>query len=125
MSFGISLGMKMHVTNFITLNHTSLSLIMYYYSKSEVRKFHRIWITKLDFCFFYIEVWLIYNVLVSSVQQSDSFIYTHIYMYIYFRFFSIIGYHKILSSLWYTYCGRSLLFTYFIYSSVYMLIPNS
>ena len=42
---------------------------------------------------------LIYNVvLVSGIQQNDSVI--HIYMYIYiffFRFFSIIGYYKILN----------------------------
>ena len=35
----------------------------------------------------------------------------------FFRLFSIIGYYRILS--------RSLLTIYFIYSSVYMLIPNS
>ena len=48
-------------------------------------------------CFLKIEVWLIYNVaLVLSVQRSDSGIY--IYIYIFFsRFFSIIGYYKILS----------------------------
>ena len=43
------------------------------------------------------EVWLIYNVgLVSGVWHSDSVIYTFIFIYI-FRFFSIIGYYKILS----------------------------
>ena len=38
--------------------------------------------------------------LVSSVQQSDSVIYMYIYMYMYiyfFRFFSIVGYYKILN----------------------------
>ena len=40
---------------------------------------------------------MIYSVvLVSSVQQSDSVI--HMYIYIFsFRFFSLIGYYKILS----------------------------
>ena len=42
---------------------------------------------------------MIYNVvLVSSVQQSDSYIYIYIYIYIFFfRFFSIVGYYEILS----------------------------
>ena len=57
----------------------------------------------------------IYNVvLVSGVQQ---------YIYIFFfRFVSITGYYKILFPVLYS---RSLLFIYFIYSSVYLLIPNS
>ena len=42
----------------------------------------------LYFLFFFVEVWLLYNVLVSSVQKSDSII--HIF---FFRFFSIIGYY--------------------------------
>ena len=55
--------------------------------------------------FFFIEVQLIYNVLVSGMQQSDSVIYIHIYMCVcvcvylcdfFFQFFSIIGYYKIL-----------------------------
>ena len=34
--------------------------------------------------FNFIEIWLIYNiVLISGVQQSDSFIYIFIYIYIY------------------------------------------
>ena len=45
-------------------------------------------------------------------------------MYVYFRFFSIIGYYKILSVVPCAIQG-SLLFTYFIYSSVYLLISNS
>ena len=46
-----------------------------------------------------IEIQLIYNVvLISGIQQSDSVIHTYIYIYIFFfRFFSIIGYYKILS----------------------------
>ena len=38
---------------------------------------------------------LIYSVLISGVQQNDSVIYVCIY--IIFRFFSIIGYYKILN----------------------------
>ena len=45
--------------------------------------------------YFFIEVQLIYNVvLVSGAQQSDSVI--HIYLF-FFRFFSIIGYYRILN----------------------------
>ena len=50
---------------------------------------------------FLIELWLVYNaMLVSGVQQSDSVICISIYLSIYlffFRFFSIIGYYKILN----------------------------
>ena len=43
-------------------------------------------------CILFIEVWLIYNiVLVSGIQQSDSAIYI-------FRLFSITGYCKILNT---------------------------
>ena len=63
--------------------------------------------------------------------QSFSYVYVCIYvcvcLYIYaffFRFFSLIGYYKILRSFPVLY-DRSLLVIYFIYSSVYMLIPNS
>ena len=76
------------------------------------------------FCFVLFEVYLTYNIvlvyyviyniaLVSGVQQ---------YIYIFFRFVSIIGYYKILFPVLYS---RSLLLIYFIYSSVYLLIPNS
>ena len=44
--------------------------------------------------FFLIEVQLIYSV--SGLQQSDSDTYKYTYIY-FFRFFSIIGYHKILN----------------------------
>ena len=46
-------------------------------------------------------------------------LYIHIY---FFRFFSLIGYYKILSIVP---CAISLLFIYFIYSSVYLLVPHS
>ena len=57
------------------------------------------------------------------------YIYIHIYIYIlhtyifFFIFFSLIGYYRILRIVP---CAthRSLLVTYFIYSSVYMFIPN-
>ena len=85
--------------------------------------------------FFLIEVQLIYSVvLVSGVQQIDSvlyvYIYTHIYMYVHihiyilFRSFSIMVYYKVLNIVPVLY-NRTLLFIYFIYSSVYILIPNS
>ena len=49
------------------------------------------------FFFLIIGVWLIYNaVLVSGVQQSESVMHMHIA--ILFRFFSHIGYYRILSS---------------------------
>ena len=76
---------------------------------------------------FFVEVELIYNVVfISAVKQSVSVVYIYKYTYIYsfFRFFSIIGYYKILNIVPWLY-SRSLLFIYFIFSSVYLLIPNS
>ena len=72
--------------------------------------------------------------LVSGVQQSDSYIYIYIYIYIYtrthlyiymffFRFVFIICYYKILNIVP---CAIQLdLVVYFVYSNVYLLIPNS
>ena len=69
---------------------------------------------------FLTEVELIYSiVLVSSVQLSDSVI--QVYM-LFSRFFSII---QDIESSSLSYNGRVLLFTYFMYSSRYKLIPNS
>ena len=77
-------------------------------------------ISSYFFFFFLTEVELIYSiVLVSSVQLSDSVI--QVYM-LFSRFFSIIQDIKY-SSL--SYNGRVLLFTCYIYSSRYKLIPNS
>ena len=40
---------------------------------------------------------MIYNVLlVSGIHQSDSVVYTYKYLFL-FRFFSLIGYYKILN----------------------------
>ena len=53
------------------------------------------------FSLFFIEVQLIYNVaLITAVQQSDSGIYTHIYIYthtLFKIFFSTVVYYKILN----------------------------
>ena len=53
-----------------------------------------------------------------------SYTYIHIYVcvYIFFTLFFIIGYYEILDIV--TCAIKSLLFIYFIYSSVYLLIPN-
>ena len=46
---------------------------------------------------YFIEVWLIYNVvLISAVQQSDSVIHIYIYTF-FFIFFSMMVYHRILN----------------------------
>lgn len=69
-----------------------------------------------------IEVQLIYNaMLASDVQQSGSAIYKHKF---FFRFFPATGYYKVLNTVL---CAiqRTLLFIYFIYTSKYLLIPNS
>ena len=52
---------------------------------------------KSSFCFIFIEVQLIYNiVLISGVHHSDSFIDMHTHI-CFFRLFSFTGYYKILS----------------------------
>jgi len=56
---------------------------------------------------------IIYNVLIPNVQQSNSVIHLSIRLQIHFHYVIMI---LIL---------MSLLFIYFIYSSVYVLIPNS
>ena len=62
----------------------------------------------------------------SRCTASDSGIYiTYVCIYIFFfRFFSIVDYYKVLNIVP---CAiqKSLLFIYFIYISVYLLIPNS
>ena len=72
--------------------------------------------------YLFFEVWLVYNVVLVSgmgIQQSDSFIYIF-----FFRFFTITDYYKILSIVL---CALQWVLAayYFIYSSVYLLIPNS
>ena len=53
---------------------------------------------QFSFLKIFIEIYLIYNVLISDVQQSDSVKHIYVCIYIFFfRFFSIIGYYKILS----------------------------
>ena len=76
--------------------------------------------------FFYWSIISWYVVLVSSLEQSDSDIYIYIYLYIYilFQILFIISYCKTLNIV----PRRPLLLTYFIYfiySSKYLLIPNS
>ena len=57
--------------------------------------------------------------LVSGVQQSDSVIHTYI-------FFQILFSYRLLQNTEYSVLhSRSLVVIYFIYNSVYLLIPNS
>ena len=81
-----------------------------------------------------IEVQLIYNVvLVSGVQQSDSVIHIYVYVYIYiyiyiyiYVLFQIIFPYRLLQEIEFSgLYSRSLLIIYFVYNSVYLLIPNS
>ena len=68
------------------------------------------------------KVYLIYNVvLVSAVQQTDSLIHICI---LFFAFFSIMFYHRILNRAPCA-CSRILLFTHFIYDSLHLLTLNS
>ena len=67
----------------------------------------------------------------SHQRSPYVYIYGWIYIYmagsiyIYFIFYSILGYYKILSIAPTVLYSRSLLVTYFIYSSMYSLISNS
>ena len=56
--------------------------------------------------------------LVSGVQQSDSVMYTHI-------LFQIIFHYRLLQDIEYISLCHTVGLCSFIYSSVYMLIPNS
>ena len=78
----------------------------------------------LDTVFFKKNLSLVYHiVLVSGVQQSDSFIYIHISIV-----FQILFPCRVLQNTEYEFpmlYSRSLVIIYFMYSSVYLLIPNS
>ena len=80
------------------------------------------WTKKKYFKINFIGVQLIYNVLVSAVQQSDSVMHIHV-----FTLFQIIFPHRLFknieqSSL--SYNSGFLLVFYFVYSSVYVSIPG-
>lgn len=68
---------------------------------------------------------LIYNVLlVSSMWQTDSILYTYMYIYIILWFSSLYIITEILSMVPSLLCSSILLVVYFTYSSEYMLNPN-
>ena len=70
--------------------------------------------------FFSIEVWLIYNaMLISAVQQSDSFLHIYTLKILHCDLSQDIKY----SSLCYN--SRTLLFIHSIYNSLHVLIPTS
>ena len=65
-------------------------------STTKLTSFFVDWLFFFFLSLFLIEVYLIYNVvLVLDVQQSDSI--THICVYIFLRFFSLLNYYKVLS----------------------------
>ena len=72
------------------------------------------------------------QILYHLSHQRSPYMYTYgwiyIYMldlYIFFIFYSILGYYKILSIAPTVLYSKSLLVTYFIYSSMYIFISNS
>ena len=69
---------------------------------------------------FLTEVQLIYNVLLFIVQQNGSAIYVHICFFI---FFSIMVYYCLLNTV--PCAVQYVLVVYFIYSSLYLLVPDS
>ena len=71
--------------------------------------------------FIFIEIQLIYSVCCVSFLNIYMW---GVYIYKYFRFFSIIGYYSVLCRVLCVVC-RSILVMYFIYSSMSMLIPKS
>ena len=72
--------------------------------------------------FFFVGVQLIYNVvLVSDAQQSVIQLYVYIYSF-FFRFFSHVGYHRILSRVP---CVVGPCWLSVVYSSMCVLIPSS
>ena len=72
---------------------------------------------------FYIRIWWIHSVgFVSDLWQSDSVM--HIHDLFFFRLFPSVGYYGTLSSVPVLF-SKSLLIICSVYSSVYLLIPNS
>ena len=66
---------------------------------------------------FFIEVWLIYNVvLFSDIQKTELIIYI-IFTMVYYKILNIVIIVHVLR--W------TLLFTHCIYNSLHLLIPNS
>jgi len=69
-----------------------------------------------------------FNSSIVDLQCCVSFRYTakwSSYICFFFKFFSIIGYYKILNTVQFPVLdSRPLLFMYFIYSGMYMLTPN-
>ena len=79
---------------------------------------------RAPFFYFLIEAQLIYSiVLVSGVQQWFSYVYIYIYIHILFHILFHYNY-KTLNIILLLHI-RTLLFPLFIYSSLYLLIPNS
>ena len=76
-------------------------------------------------CFFF--NWSIVDLqcCISFSCTAKWFSYIFFFNIFFFRFFSHIGYYKILSIVPCALYSRSMLVIYFIYNSVYMLIPNS
>ena len=72
----------------------------------------------------FIEAYLIYNVLISAVEQRDSVVHTYIYIYIYiYMFFFILVYHKILNivpcAILQEPCCLSILYTIYLQSILF------
>ena len=62
--------------------------------------------------------------LVSGIQQSDSVIHKYIFICIHVLF-HILFHYGLLQDIEYVLYSRTSLFIYFIYSNLYLLIPNS
>ena len=87
------------------------------------RAFHLLCLKNYLFIYYWSLVGL--QCFVSFRCTAKWFREIHIFIYLFFfRFFSLIGYYKIWSRVLVLY-SMSLLVIYFIYSSVYMLIPHS
>lgn len=83
--------------------------------KEKIQKF-----CKIRGTFLFIAFIVVYNVLISAAQQSDSVIHTHIYTFFKKIFFSIMVYHRILTIvLWDTQQDLA------IYYSLHLLTPTS
>ena len=64
---------------------------------------------------FLIKIYLVYSI--SGTQQSDLVIYTRnvcVCAYFFFRFFSIIGYYKILNRVLFTYLFYEFIYIFYI-----------
>ena len=120
--------MKTEIKSKNELNNfcVGICVCVHVYGGYNVKKV-KVFCSVLVFFFFllsYVEIQLLYNVLVSTVQQSESV--TRIHIPLFLRFPSLLGHQRVMSRLLMLYSRFSLVtcFIILIHSSVYRGLPR-